>query len=64
VVVKQPQHEADHSLPPSAAVKNAWSYTFNPPYIYMAWCLGTGPTLPSSLKNTTFGHTENVTTQT
>jgi hypothetical protein len=24
---EQPLHEADHSLPPSAKVKNAWSYT-------------------------------------
>jgi hypothetical protein len=31
--------EAGHSLPSSAKVKNAWSYTSSPPYIFMAWCL-------------------------
>jgi hypothetical protein len=37
--VKQPGHEAN--LPPqsSAEVKNAWSYTSNPPHVSMAWCL-------------------------
>jgi len=25
--VKRPEHEADHSLPSSAEVMNAWSYT-------------------------------------
>jgi len=29
--VKQLGHEADHSLLPSAEVKNVWSYTFTPP---------------------------------
>jgi hypothetical protein len=29
--VKRPGHEADHSLPSSAEVKNAWSYTSTPP---------------------------------
>jgi hypothetical protein len=38
-VVKQPGHEADHSPPSSAEVKNAWSYTSNPQYVSMAWCL-------------------------
>jgi len=28
--VKRPGHEADHSPPPSAKVKNAWSYTSTP----------------------------------
>jgi hypothetical protein len=31
VGVKWPGHEADHSPPPSAEVKNAWSYTSTPP---------------------------------
>jgi hypothetical protein len=35
---KQPEREADHSPPPTAAV-NAWSYTSTPPYVFMAWCL-------------------------
>jgi hypothetical protein len=30
--------EADHSLPSSAEVKNAWSYTSPPQYASMAWC--------------------------
>jgi hypothetical protein len=29
--VKRPVHEADHSPPSSAEVKNAWSYTSTPP---------------------------------
>jgi len=29
--VKRQGHEANHSLPSSAEVKNAWSYTFTPP---------------------------------
>jgi hypothetical protein len=33
------RHEAHHSPPSSADVKNAWSYTFTPPYVCMAWCL-------------------------
>jgi hypothetical protein len=37
--VKQSGHEADHSPPPSAEVKNAWSYTSIPQYVFMAWYL-------------------------
>jgi hypothetical protein len=37
--VKRPRREADHSPPSSTEVKNAWSYTSNPPYVFMAWCL-------------------------
>jgi len=29
--------DVDHSPPFSAEVKNEWSYTSTPPYIYMAW---------------------------
>jgi hypothetical protein len=36
--VKQPKREADHSLLSSAEVKNAWSYTSTPPYVFTAWC--------------------------
>jgi hypothetical protein len=31
--------EADHSPPSSAEVKNVWSYTSTPQYVFMAWCL-------------------------
>jgi hypothetical protein len=37
--VKRPDLEADHSLLPSAEVKNAWNYTSTPPHVFMAWCL-------------------------
>jgi hypothetical protein len=37
--VKRSGREADHSPPSSAKVKNAWSYTSTPQYIFMAWCL-------------------------
>jgi hypothetical protein len=36
--VKRPGREADHSTPSSAEVKNAWSYTSTPPYVFVAWC--------------------------
>jgi hypothetical protein len=29
--------EGDHSLPPSAEVKNEWSLTCTPPYIFTTW---------------------------
>jgi hypothetical protein len=34
-----PGGKADHSSPSSAEVKNAWSCTSTPPYVFMAWCL-------------------------
>jgi hypothetical protein len=37
--VKRPGCEADHSPSSSAEVKNAWSYTSTPRYVFMAWCL-------------------------
>jgi hypothetical protein len=37
--VKWPGREADHSPPTSVDVKNAWSYTSTPQYVFMAWCL-------------------------
>jgi hypothetical protein len=39
VRVKLPGREAGHSPPSSAEVKNAWSYTSTPQYVFMAWCL-------------------------
>jgi hypothetical protein len=37
--VEWPGHEADHSPPSGAEVKNIWSYTSMPEYFFMAWCL-------------------------
>jgi hypothetical protein len=37
--VKRPVREADHLPTSSAEVKNAWSYTSAPQYVFMAWCL-------------------------
>jgi hypothetical protein len=34
--VKRPVREADHSLPCTAEVKNAWSYISTPQYVFMA----------------------------
>jgi hypothetical protein len=31
--------EAEHSAPSGAEVKNAWSYTSTPQYVFMVWCL-------------------------
>jgi hypothetical protein len=37
--MKRPGREADDSPPSSAEIKNAWSYTSTPPYVFMAWCV-------------------------
>jgi hypothetical protein len=37
--VKRPGCEADHSLSSNAEVKNAWSYTSTPQYVFCTWCL-------------------------
>jgi hypothetical protein len=37
--VKQPGREADHSLPSSAEVKNAWRYASTSEYVFETWCL-------------------------
>jgi hypothetical protein len=37
--IKHLRHEADHSHPSRAEIKNVWSFTSTPPYDFMAWCL-------------------------
>jgi hypothetical protein len=37
--IKRSGCEADHSPPSIAEVKNEWSYTSTPQYVFMAWCL-------------------------
>jgi hypothetical protein len=37
--VNRPGREAGYSVPSSAKIKNSWSYTSTPPYVFMAWCL-------------------------
>jgi len=37
--VKRTGREADHSFPSSAEVKNVWSYTSTPQYVFKVWCL-------------------------
>jgi hypothetical protein len=32
-------YEAHYSTPSSAEIKNAWSYTYTPQYVFMARCL-------------------------
>jgi hypothetical protein len=34
----RPGREANHSPSSSAEIKNAWSYTSTPKYVFMAWC--------------------------
>jgi hypothetical protein len=46
--IKQPWHEADHSPPSNAKVKNVWRYTSTPPRLH-------GMVL-SSVQNTSSGH--------
>jgi len=36
---KEAGREDDHSSPLSSEVKNAWSYTSTPQYVFLAWCL-------------------------
>jgi len=36
---KGPDHEADLSPPSYAEVKNEWSYTSTPQYVFKTWCL-------------------------
>jgi hypothetical protein len=36
--LKRPGNEANHSPLSDAEVMNAWSYTFTPTYVEMAWC--------------------------
>jgi hypothetical protein len=36
---KRPGREAAHSPPSSAEVRNVWSYTSTPQYVFMVWCL-------------------------
>jgi hypothetical protein len=40
--VKRLGHEADHSYPSSAEVKNAWSYTSTPPIFFHGVVKGKG----------------------
>jgi hypothetical protein len=59
VGVKWPGREADHSLPSSAEVKNAWSYTSTPPVHLHGLVLSysTGITLPlPDITSTLCGH--------
>jgi hypothetical protein len=35
--VKRPERDVDHSSPPSAEVKNEWSYTSTPIYSFTEW---------------------------
>jgi hypothetical protein len=37
--LKLPRREADHSLPTSAEIRNAWTYSSTSPYVLMALCL-------------------------
>jgi hypothetical protein len=37
--IKWPGHEAEHTLPSSAEVKNVWSCISTPPYVFLAWWL-------------------------
>jgi hypothetical protein len=52
--VRRPGREADQSPPPSAEVKNGWSYTSTPPIrlhgVVLSYSTGTTLALPYSLK--------------
>jgi hypothetical protein len=38
-IIKKPESETDHSPPSSVEVKNKWSYTYTPQYVFMVWCI-------------------------
>jgi len=38
VELERPVREVDHSPESIVEVKNAWSHTFTPPYVFMTWC--------------------------
>ena len=42
---QRPEGEADHSLPSTTEVRNAWSFTVTSPYACIAWCLRLGTLL-------------------
>jgi hypothetical protein len=44
--IKRPESKADHSTLSNTEVKDAWSCTSTPPYLFMLWCLCTGTALP------------------
>jgi hypothetical protein len=46
--VKRLVREADHSPPSSAEVKNAWSYTSTPQYVFMTLYLLALPAIESA----------------
>jgi hypothetical protein len=46
LVVKELEHEADHTTSCSAKVKSAWSNIPTLPYVFMVLCLSSGTTLP------------------
>jgi hypothetical protein len=50
--VKRPGHEAEHSPPPTAMAKNAWSCISTPAFVFMAW------RLVKHRCNFTFTHTD------
>jgi hypothetical protein len=59
---KRPDREADHSSPSSAGVKNAWSYTSAPKYVFMAWCLvSTGTNSPFYIYDRHFSNVSSTT---
>jgi len=37
--IKWPGREIYSSPPPSTKIKNVWSYTSTPPFVFVAWCL-------------------------
>jgi hypothetical protein len=49
--VKWPGHQPDHTPPSSAEVKNVWSHTFIPTYVFVAWYLGDKFTFYNEVNN-------------
>jgi len=41
VGVQRLEREADHSSPSSTEIRDRWSFTSIPSYVFMTWCLNT-----------------------
>jgi len=52
--IKRPRRAADHSPPTSSKVKNAWSHTSIPQYVFKAYC--SVKTARGQLQPLTFKH--------
>jgi hypothetical protein len=51
--IKRPERQSDHSPPSGPQVKNVWSFSFIPPFVFVTYVQNMWLFIPSAL---TFGH--------